>query len=101
MREKRCPECGQVVLSLLRVMSREQERLFQLILRAGPAGILSDDLFDALYANDPNGGPDRTALKARVWDFNKRFGKVWVIRAIERHGRAGCGRYRIEHVLKH
>ena len=56
-----CPKCGQTLPEKPMLngthLTPYQKRIFELVARAGPNGIGSDDLFDKLYADDADGGP--------------------------------------------
>lgn len=84
---KCCETCGQILPETefdgLK-LHPNQQRLFDIVKRAGSGGILSTDLFDLLYRDDPNGGPDTgmQTLYTRISLLNvklRRFG--YVIRA--------------------
>ena len=52
-----------------------QKRILEIVTRAGKNGISTDDLFDKLYAEDPDGGPltGRKSLYAIVSALNDKL----------------------------
>lgn len=73
---KTCPTCGQTLPAPkphgLR-LSAFRTRLFEIVRRAGPNGITTDDIVSVLYADHPDGGP-MTAHKCvhvHVYNINK------------------------------
>lgn len=58
---KCCPTCGQTLPFALKFsvsLSPMQRKLVERVHRAGREGICSTDLFDFMYGDDPNGGPE-------------------------------------------
>ena len=57
---KACECCGHPVVEYdtLRGLTPAQQRIFNIVEKAGQAGITRKQLFDAMYSDDPNGGPD-------------------------------------------
>jgi hypothetical protein len=55
-----------------------QARVLRGVMRAGANGIVSTDLFDALYGDDPNGGPSTGNKVLAVWvtKLNKQLAAV-------------------------
>lgn len=53
----------------------KQARIVELVFRAGPHGIKSDQLFELLHENDPNGGPETgiKVLHVQVNQVNKKL----------------------------
>lgn len=41
------------------VLTARERQVFQIIKRAGSAGVAGKDIFDILYQDDPDGGPDQ------------------------------------------
>ena len=101
---KTCPCCGQSLpderpLGLR--LARSTTRLLELVIKAGKHGIPTDILFDRLYADDPNGGPETGigCMQVRIWQLNRRLRTVGKeIRAIDNPGRGGYGRYVLRNV---
>lgn len=101
--QKTCPTCGQTLprpkphglrLSPLRT------RLFEIVRRAGPEGIGTDDLMDMVYAQHPDGGPDsgRVCLRTHIFHINQQLRqKGYEIKARNwgrvSRGDFGCGTY--------
>ena len=81
---KVCPCCGQTLPDAFPDgvhLSPIKRRIVERVRRAGKNGILTDDLFDFVYADDPDGGPlsGKICLQAHVWQINRRLrviGKV-------------------------
>lgn len=80
--QPRCPHCHQTlpdepVLHGI-VLRPATKRLFDAVKRAGPNGIYPPDLFELLYQEDPNGGPETgmKCLHARIWLLNRRLRKI-------------------------
>lgn len=78
---KTCKCCGQTLPSEEPFgvrLTPQQERIAIAVRRAGRHGILSDDLIDVLYSNDPNGGVDtaRTVLHVQINRLNKTLKPV-------------------------
>jgi hypothetical protein len=50
-------------------------RIIEIVRRAGPNGIMSTDLFDMIYGNDPNGGPTwgTNTLSSRISKINAKL----------------------------
>jgi hypothetical protein len=57
---KVCECCGHPLPSYhaLLGLTRGQQRIFEIVEKAGKAGITADRVRDKLYADDANGGPD-------------------------------------------
>lgn len=75
---KICQCCGQSLprhLKLSVVLAPSQRRLVERVHKAGPNGILSTDLFDYLYSDDPDGGPlsGNKAIHVRICSTNKKL----------------------------
>jgi hypothetical protein len=71
-----CPCCGQVILDALELihMSPMERRIYDMVRRRMPYGINAADMFAAIYANDPNGGPlDQSVLHVNVHHLNARL----------------------------
>lgn len=86
-RDMCCPTCGQTLPLKNRpegvYLSRLQGQIWDTVQKAGVHGILSDRLYDLLYQNDPNGGPDsRHCLSVHVWHLNCKIRPIgWEVRA--------------------
>ena len=84
---KTCSCCGQTLPEELPFgikLSKLKMRIVERVRRAGPHGILTDDLFDFVYRDDPDGGPltGKTCLHVHVNQINRELAKVRkVIRA--------------------
>ena len=82
-----CSACGQTLpprIDLGIRLTSGQQRLVERVHRAGVEGILSTDLLDYMYGDDPNGGPEtgKKALAVRICQLNKVLRKKgWCIRA--------------------
>jgi hypothetical protein len=82
--DKVCACCGQTLPPESPedlVLKPQHRAIVERIRRAGQYGINSDVLFDYLYADDFNGGPDsgKTSMYVRINYINKKlkpFGKV-------------------------
>jgi hypothetical protein len=76
---KCCPACGQTLPEkpLLdgAYFTPHQSRIFEIVVRAGSSGIGSDDLFDALYRDDPDGGPlsGRKSMYTTIGALNRKL----------------------------
>jgi hypothetical protein len=78
MAKKCCPACGQTLppkLKLAIKLRASQMLIVERVHRAGKEGILSTDLTDYVYADDPDGGPEaaRKVLASRIWIINNRL----------------------------
>jgi DNA-binding response OmpR family regulator len=77
-----CPCCGQALprdfsFSGLRVEGKQREVL-EAVMRAGSHGIHSERLFDKVYWQDEDGGPNFSCLAVTISQLNKKlapFGK--------------------------
>lgn len=77
---KCCKTCGQTLPPRLKLsikLAPGAQRIVDRVHRAGSNGILSTELFEFVYGDDPNGGPNegRKALAARIWAVNKKLKK--------------------------
>lgn len=80
---KTCPCCGQLlqgevekaVLSLRRPLSKGQERILMYLARYCGRWVYTDALIDAVYWDDPEGGPDnaRNVMSVQVWWLRKKL----------------------------
>jgi hypothetical protein len=54
-----------------------QRKMIERVHRAGTEGICSTDLFDYMYGDDPNGGPDHgvKAMASFICNLNKKIKK--------------------------
>jgi hypothetical protein len=93
-----CQHCGHPLpeAEVLLDLTISQRRIYQVVKSAGQAGICRRDIFDAVYRDDPNGGPDslnvinvqKTKMKRRLakhglkiestmgWDAKWRLEKI-------------------------
>lgn len=71
---KICPCCGQLIPPpLFFPRAPVSQRLYDYIAKH-PEGAKREDIADAIYADDPNGGPDSpSAIKALIWRMNARL----------------------------
>ena len=71
MKRAICCCCGQDVP---RRRTFEME-ILKIVTEAGPAGVLSDDLFNLLYDHDSEGGPlsGKTTMYVMISNLNKRL----------------------------
>ena len=88
---KTCAACGQTLPSELPgvALSAEQRRIVDRVRRAGPHGIHPEDLFDFIYRDDPDGGPETgiKTLHVRVMFINRKLKSIGkVIRSGWRNG---------------
>lgn len=71
-----CETCGHPVVGaeVETVLMGKQLRLFQIIDRAGAAGISSLNVMGVLYADEPDGGPlDTNIISAHAHAANKKL----------------------------
>jgi hypothetical protein len=66
-----CPCCGQTIAPALFFPRRTvSQRLYDFVAKR-PQGVTRNEIADAIYAEDPNGGPDSEgAVKALIWRMN-------------------------------
>ncbi len=50
-----------------------QQRIYEIVKKAGKNGIHSERLFDLLYSHDPDGGPNFTCMAVNIWQLNKKL----------------------------
>lgn len=99
MTERICKCCGQAlppVEGFDFAMPKGMADLVNNVRRAGEWGIATDRLFDLLYADDPNGGPDTgiKVLHVRVSQANRILREHgWAIRGEHTGVRHAYGRY--------
>ena len=72
--------------------------LLQAVHKAGARGVTVARLFDLLYGDDPNGGPQDGAniISVYVSQINERLAKFALRVRCNRNGRAGGGSYVLE-----
>ncbi len=75
-----CPCCGQTLPTdgpAGLKLTRSQRRIYDIIRKAGPNGITSDVIFDRLYRDDPDGGPDTQTkiISVFICSLNKKLPK--------------------------
>lgn len=93
-----CPKCGQTlppdIPKGLKVRAGEL-RLFELVNNAGKHGIWPDDLFDKLYDDHPDGGPEygKNTMASRIVHLNKKLKKLGLM--IRSGSGRGTNPYRI------
>jgi hypothetical protein len=91
---KFCPACGQVVIPDGLRLPPTKRRIFEAVQRR--PGISADELRAAVWADDPNGGPeDRKVIHVHVHQLNRLLAPLG-IRVRAPFG-AGAG-YRIQDV---
>ena len=73
MTERHCPGCGRpLVVDVDESLTPTQRRILDVLKRRGSAS--ADELRDALWSDDPDGGPDNTStLHAHIWHLNQRL----------------------------
>ena len=73
MTERHCPGCGRhLVVDVDESLTPTQRRILDVLKRRGSAS--ADELRDALFSDDPDGGPDNTStLHAHIWHLNQRL----------------------------
>jgi hypothetical protein len=64
-----CRMCGRPIVADSLRLSPIRRRIFNLIERHGE--IANEVLHAALYGSDPNGGPDRSVIRAHIYHLNK------------------------------
>ena len=71
---KICPCCGQLIPPALMFPNAPvSQRLYDFVSKR-PDGVNSQEIADAIYADDPDGGPDSLdAIKALIWRMNNRL----------------------------
>lgn len=95
---KCCPACGQEIrndIDLGISLSAGNRTIVNEVYKAGKNGILSDRLFDRLYADDPDGGPSTgmKSLHTRICLLNRKIELIgWCVRG-ENTGSRINGRY--------
>jgi hypothetical protein len=96
--ERVCECCGQELPRPASLfdglgLSPMQRRIAELVLRAGEYGISGARLFDALYADDPDGGPltGLASLRVQVRNVNRKLAAVGKEVRAPRGGRAYGG----------
>lgn len=59
-----CPHCGNPMPAseILAVLPGMQGRLYEIVRKAGTAGIIGRDIMSQMYADDPSGGPEGTNI---------------------------------------
>lgn len=67
--------------------------IFDRVYRAGRNGVPQQTLFDYVYGNTPNGGPDSgvTSLRTRIFYLNQRHLKKHGMRIRAKSGRGSTG----------
>lgn len=89
-----CPCCGQTMPPKgpagVKLTARQQ-RIYEIVRRAGPNGIKTDLIFDRLYSEDSNGGPDTQTkiISVFVCSLNKKLSQIgWRVRGTDWGGRS-------------
>ncbi len=85
-----CKCCGHPIIDdgVGVVLTPLQRRIFNIVRRAGKAGIAGKDVMTEVYAADPGGGPDSTNIIAVVASqMNQRLAQF----SIKIQGRRGPG----------
>src|SRR3954469_9602221 len=85
-----CKCCGHPIVSdeIWVVLTPLQRRIFNIVKRAGTAGISGKDIMEDVYANTINGGPDSTNIIAVVANqANRRLEQF----SLKIQGRRGPG----------
>ena len=100
---KPCPHCGHPMprdfLPYVK-LTRMQKRILEIVSRASPNGISTEELAGMVYANDPNGGPAwaYSCIKTTVCRLNKIL-KPHGLRVYGKLGRHSDG-YRLVNTTK-
>lgn len=71
-----CECCGHPMVSdkIGVVLTVTQHRVYEVVKRAGSAGITCKEIFDRVYANDPDGGPNSPGIiSVCISQANKRL----------------------------
>lgn len=77
-------------------LSHGDREIVEQVGKAGKHGITTDRLFDRLYGQDPNGGPDSglKAVHARICALNKHLRpRGWCVRGENLGSSRAYGRY--------
>jgi len=97
---KCCPSCGQTLPRKLPIVPEARgikRRLLDIVHRAGPNGISTDDLFDMIWGNSSDGGPETgtKTLHVHVSVLNKALLKHKLKIKNTDVGRGACGSYKL------
>jgi hypothetical protein len=96
-----CKCCGHPIVAdeIGIVLTPLQRRIFNIVKRAGAAGISGRDIMDEVYANTQDGGPESTNIIAVVVNqMNRRLAQF----SIKIQGRRGQGGvFKIERLKRH
>jgi hypothetical protein len=100
---KGCPACGQTLpekLPLGLCFRGIKKRIVDVVHRAGETGIPTDALFDRIYGEDPNGGPETgfKIIAVHVCAMNKKMKPFGLKISSKTVGRGGCGAYVISKI---
>lgn len=60
---KRCPTCKRPLPPVVSVSGRRRQALLEYVLRY-PEGVTRSQILDAIYADDPDGGPENQNIVA-------------------------------------
>lgn len=101
-----CPRCGQTLppsgIAGLPPLPGMQQRVLDLLVKAGPHGISTDALVERVYAQDPDGGPQHATTCVRIAISRLRkllrpLGKDITVSAFggRSFGSGNCGIYRL------
>ncbi len=73
-KSRTCPCCGQLIPPVLLFPNAPvSQRLYDFVAKR-PDGVNSQEIADAIYADDIDGGPDSLgAIKALIWRMNNRL----------------------------
>jgi hypothetical protein len=93
-----CPTCGQPIPPDIELQGPVRNRVYDFI-RKNPRGVTRQQVADAVYRDDPNGGPDSatSVISATVWHINKKLRKHGV--RIYGGGGGPGARYRLVNIL--
>ena len=96
---KCCPTCGQTLPEkidpLLTLFQGKRREMLRIIQRAGPNGLSTEEIFDHIYAQDTDGGPDTgyKIIAVFAWHINRLL-RPQGYRVYSKHrGRSVPGRY--------
>ena len=74
----KCPTCGQIVPPQV-FLPKMQQRIYDYIARH-PQGSNRQQIIDAIYWDDPNGGPDwLNGISVQIRHINKRINVLGII----------------------
>lgn len=101
---KICPTCGQPIAPEIKITGKRRQQVFDYVARH--PGCSREDIVRAVYADDPNGGPESfTVISTMVWFINRQLephnlrimgtggpGSTYALKPFRISGRAQGGR---------